>query len=190
MPPSSRRATPWLTFLILAAWLATALPACDPARTSDDDDSAADDDDSTPLAACPAEDDAWEDNDDVATATPVDPTGSWPAVACPGDPDLYLLSVPNCRVLALSVSGPDAADLGLWLRDGEGVALSSIPGPTEQGGVGYEVTGTTWTEPNDDDDSPPPPRERILEVFAPDGTDGGLTYTLDVFDVDTEMCDE
>lgn len=186
--------SPWPTLLVLAAALAWSLPACDPVLNGDDDDSssASDDDDSTPLADCPADEDAQEENDDVASATQALIDDSLDGVACPEDPDFFHVAVPNCRVYALSVSGPGAGDLGIWLHGADGAALNSVPSATEGGGVGYEVSGTSWSPDFDDDDdaTPPPAVERYLQVFAPEGTDGGLTYTLDVVNVETKMCDE
>jgi hypothetical protein len=96
-----RALAPWLALLALAAL--PSLPGC-PSTPSDDDDSAADDDDSTPLASCPGDEDGWEENDTFETATPVAVGGSWPGVACPGDPDWYGVSVPYCTTDHAAIS--------------------------------------------------------------------------------------
>jgi hypothetical protein len=183
-----------LSALLLPALLLpalTSLPGCDPTRSSDDDDSATgDDDDSTPLAECPGDEDGQEEDDDWTVSTTAAPGTPWDGVACPSDPDVYRMEVPNCRVWEMTIDGAESSDLTVTLLNDDGTPMSSVPTTMESGGLGYQVSGTTWTEPNDDDDVPPPARVRFVEVLADSALSGGLAYGIDVESIATYNCDE
>ncbi len=115
-------------------------------------------------ARCP-DDDAFEDNDDQASASPIDPSEAVTGMICPDDDDFYELSVPGaCSVMAELVFRDAAGDLDLRLLDSTGATVDSSASVTDYETVDADVSAGTYT----------------LRVYGFNGAENGYALRVEV----------
>lgn len=80
----------------------------------------------------PCEDDGWEENDEAAAAPTLAPGVHENLLACPADPDWYLVEVPAGRGISVELEhDPLRGDLDLFLFDTNGRTLLDLSSTTE-----------------------------------------------------------